>query len=1002
MSAKEGPFRVLLVEDNPGDAYLIAETLAEVTTAVFRLEHADRLDACMRRLGGERFDAVLLDLGLPDSQGLATLAAVAAAAAAAPILVLTGLDDELLALKAVKAGACDYLVKGQVFGTMLGRAVRHAIERERSARALRESEERFRQLAERIPQAFWLADAALTEVLYVSPAFEAITGLDAAAVYADPRAFLDLVHPDGRGAAADEWDREFRVVRPDGEVRWVRDRGRAVRSGAGEAFRLAGLMEDVTRAREAHRQIRFQAGLLDAVGESLIATRPDGTIFYWNAAAERLYGWSAAEVMGRNIVDVTVPAMAVEQAAAVMASLAAGSRWSGEFPVRRRDGTVFPAFVTDAPITDEAGELVGIIGVSADLSEQKHASEQLRRSEEQLTRILETVADGIVIVDRDGRVTFANRAAEALLGLGRPATPGLAFGEPGWRITAVDGGPLPPDELPAARVLATGAPVFGVEHALERPDGRVVLSVNAAPLRSATGEVEGVVASVRDVTAANQAADQLRFQATLLDAVGELVAATDPGGTLTYWNRHAERLTGWSAEEAAGRSVLDLAATGRSAGDLTVLLGRVARREPWSGEMELARRDGSTFPAFVSGAPILGRAGEVVGVVGAASDLTEVKRLEQQLQQAQRMEAVGRLAGGVAHDFNNLLTGIRGYASLVMDELPAGDPLRADVEEIVKASERAAALTRQLLAFSRKQVLQPRVLDLGAVVGGMERMLARLIGEDVALEFSREPGLGRVRADPGQVEQVLLNLAVNARDAMPGGGTLRVELRNAGHPTLGSCVLLRVADTGTGIAGDVLPHVFEPFFTTKEVGRGTGLGLSTVYGIVAQSGGRVEVRSEPGAGTTFEIALPRVEPEAEEDPRASAVPRAARGETILYVEDEDAVRALGTRTLRRLGYTVLETRDGEEALRASERHGGAIDLLLTDVVMPRMGGRELADELAGRHPGMRVLYVSGYTADVVARHGVVEDGRGFLEKPFSPALLAERVREALDLVLETA
>ncbi|HKP74125.1 MAG TPA: PAS domain S-box protein, partial [Longimicrobiaceae bacterium] len=423
---KDGPFRVLLVEDNPGDAYLIAEALAEVSTTAFRLEHADRLAECVRRLGAEAFDAILLDLGLPDSQGLATLAAVAAAAGGTPILVLTGVDDELLALKAVKAGASDYLVKGQVFGTMLGRAVRHAIERVRSARALREAEERFRELAERIPQSFWMADAALTEVLYASPAFEAITGLDRATLYADQKSFFSLVHPDDRGrvtdayrTAADEWDREFRLVRPDGAVRWVRDRGRAVRSEAGEPVRLVGLMEDVTEALEAHRQIRFQAGMLDAVGEAVIATRLDGTIFYWNAAAERLHGWRAAEVMGRDIVDVRVPEVTAEQSAARRATLAAGRCWSGEFPVRRRDGTRFPARVTDAPLTDEHGRVVGIVGVSTDLTGERHASEQLRESEERLTRILETVADGIVIVQRDGRISFANRAAEELLGIDR-------------------------------------------------------------------------------------------------------------------------------------------------------------------------------------------------------------------------------------------------------------------------------------------------------------------------------------------------------------------------------------------------------------------------------------------------------------------------------------------------------------------------------------------------------------------------------------------------------
>jgi two-component system cell cycle sensor histidine kinase/response regulator CckA len=597
---------------------------------------------------------------------------------------------------------------------------------------------------------------------------------------------------------------------------------------------------------------------------------------YVSSAFEQIWGRSAAELACDGVPGVpgtggvcfadTIHPDDRARVADEVARRIAGEEVSSEYRIVRPDGEVRWIADRSWPLFGPDGAVQRIVGSAEDITERKLASERLRRSEEQLSRILETVADGIVIIDHDGQITFANRAAEELLGLSRPTITSRTFNHPEWRITSAEGGPFPDADLPAARVLERGEAVFGVEHAVERPDGRAVLSINAAPLRGASGEVEGVVASLRDVTAAHRAADQLRFQATLLDAVGESVTATDLEGDVTYWNRHAERLSGWPAAEALGRSVLDVVATPETAGDVVRLLSTVAAGEPWAGELEQARRDGSTFPAFVSAAPLLDRAGEVVGMVSASSDLTEVKRLQQQLQQGQRMEAIGRLAGGVAHDFNNILTGIRGYASLVLNELASTDPLRPDVEEIAKAADRAAVLTRQLLAFSRKQALEPQVLDLSEVVGGMERMLSRLIGEDVELEFSCDPELGRVRADPGQLEQVLLNLAVNARDAMPHGGRLRIEVRNVEPPRTGlrgaapgPHVVLRVSDSGIGIPPAVQPHIFEPFFTTKEVGRGTGLGLSTVYGIVAQSGGRIEVLSKPGAGSTFEVWLPRVD-----------------------------------------------------------------------------------------------------------------------------------------------
>jgi CheY-like chemotaxis protein len=371
------------------------------------------------------------------------------------------------------------------------------------------------------------------------------------------------------------------------------------------------------------------------------------------------------------------------------------------------------------------------------------------------------------------------------------------------------------------------------------------------------------------------------------------------------------------------------------------------------------------------------------------------------------MEAVGQLAGGVAHDFNNLLTIIKVHAELLLDGVGPENPMHEDLQEIQKAGARAASLTRQLLAFSRKQLLQPRVLDLNAILAGLEPMLRRLISEDIRLVTRPAPELGRVSADAGQIEQVLVNLAVNARDAMPDGGTVTIETsdveldaefgrRRGANVPPGRYVRLAVSDTGVGMDESTRSRIFEPFFTTKEVGKGTGLGLSTVYGIVKQSNGFIWVSSRPGEGTTFEVHLPRVGEPAPEEGSAPTIPAAAGSETVLLVEDEESVRSLARRILERQGYTVLEARHGQEALRAAAEHAGTIDLAMTDVVMPEMSGSELAHRLEAMRPGVRVLYMSGYTDDEIIRRGVLGPGMAFLEKPFTANSLAKKVREVLD------
>lgn len=402
------------------------------------------------------------------------------------------------------------------------------------------------------------------------------------------------------------------------------------------------------------------------------------------------------------------------------------------------------------------------------------------------------------------------------------------------------------------------------------------------------------------------------------------------------------------------------------------------------------------------------RTGQPLKLIGTAHDITERReaeeaqsRLEAQLRQAQRLESIGRLAGGVAHDFNNLLTVIRGYCEFLLAELPAADPLREDVIQIQQASDRATTLTRQLLAFGRKQILAPTVLDLNALISQIRKMLERVIGEDITLTTTLQPDLWSVTADPGQLEQVLLNLVVNARDAMPTGGRLTIETHNRpaapDTPEAEPSVLVIVADTGIGMDDHVRAQIFEPFFTTKGPGQGTGLGLATAYGIVTQSGGTISVESAPGKGATFTIALPASESQPRKGERSRHAGTALGGrETILLVEDDGQVRRLARLALQEKGYIVLEARDGPEALALAERHVGPIHLLLTDVVMPQLSGRALAEQLAVRLPRLKVLFTSGYTDDTVIRHGLLSADVTFLAKPFSPSTLAVKVREVLD------
>jgi PAS domain S-box-containing protein len=622
---------------------------------------------------------------------------------------------------------------------------------------------------------------------------------------------------------------------------------------------------------------------------------------------------------------------------------------------------------------------------------------------------LEHVDQGISVVDRDLRLVAWNTRLLDLLGFPRE------FGQRGkpladfFRYNAERGeyGPGDPEDHVAQRV---GLARRFEPHCFERtrPDGTVI-EIRGNPLPGG-----GFVTTYTDITTRKRAEDALRKGAermrAILESALDCIITMDHEGRIVEFNPAAEKTFGYTRTEAIGSEmaelIIPLALRERHRRGLSHYLQ--TGEGPVLGkpiEITAMRADGTEFPVELTVIRVPGADPPLF--TGFVRDLAKRRELEDQLRQSQKMEAVGRLAGGVAHDFNNLLTVITGRSHILVHYLTAADPLRRHVDLILKTAERAATLTRQLLAFSRKQVLQPRVLDLNTIVAGMRQILRRLIGEDIELVTALSPRLGCVRADPGQIEQVILNLAVNARDAMPQGGRLVLETANVDlneafvrhHPGSrpGPHARLVVSDTGVGMDAHVQAHLFEPFFTTKGVGKGTGLGLAMVYGIVKQSGGYIGVATGAGQGARFEIYLPRFENTPDRIQGSQVMDELLRGqETILLVEDQDEVRDMARDILEMSGYSVLEARNGAEAVRLCEQHAGPIEVLVTDVVMPQMSGRQLADRLVSGRPDLKVLYMSGYTDEAIAPHGILDPGVAFLPKPFSPDALSQKVREVLE------
>ena len=909
--------------------------------------------------------------------------------------------------------------------------VRDMTERCRSQEILRENQRRLTTLMSNLPgMAYRCANDAAWTMEFVSNGCLALTGYEAKDLLDDARvAFGDLILPEHRqevwaqvqAALAENrpFELVYRIACAGGECKWVWEQGRGVVDEEGNVLALEGFITDVTQHKHAQEDAARSTAMLNETGmigriggweHDLISGRASWTKALYDiveiAEGEPIPG------VGEHL-DYYEPEDRARLAEAYEHAVATGEPFDLELRIHTAKGKPFWARAIGRPVY-EGGRCVKMQGTFQDITERKQVEEELRYQRDTAQTYLDVAGVMFVALDRNADVTLINQKGCTILGCTEEDIVGKNWFQNfvPQRLRA---------EVTAAFERLTAGTLESVEY-FENPirtrDGKErLIAWHNTILKDSSGQITGTLSSGEDITERKQAEETV--EAFFDQSLVMLFIADMRTERLLRVNHEVCRITGRSEEELcsvpfvefvhpddreASRQAIATLADGRP------LIGFVNRHITAAGEARLFEW---------TGVPDMERH----LLYAMAQDITERKQaekerreLEAQLRQAQKMEAVGQLAGGVAHDFNNILTTILGNTELSLDALklgaPPDDPTLLGLQEVERAAQRAARLTRQLLIFSRRDVTKPDVVDLNQTISEMEKMLRRLITENISLEFALDTTLPKVYVDAGQIEQVIMNLTVNARDAMPDGGKLVIETARAvldqayvakhAEARLGPYVLLAVSDTGCGIDAQTAERIFEPFFTTKPVGHGTGLGLATVYAIVKQAGGHVMVYSEPQQGTTFKIYIPVAETARRRaEPRVAEAPLIGGSETVLICEDDETVRQLAAHILKDAGYTVLSASGGGQAIQVAATHHDPIHLLVTDVVMPDINGRKLSDVLTAARPGIRTLFVSGYTSNIIAHHGVLDEGVEFLEKPFSRQSFLMRVREVLDKPVHT-
>ena len=885
--------------------------------------------------------------------------------------------------------------------------------------ALRESEERFRTIFQEAPVGISIGSA---EGLFLEANNYLLTILGYAPEEIKALSFMDITHPEDRketaahletvrSGKADFYEMEKRHRTKDGDIVWVRIRATALRTRKGEIKYWISSIEDITEKRKSRMQINRLLQAIESARDGIWITDREGTIIFLNWAMSSLSGFEldALNQAGDHLSLYTDH----ETVGKAISGALAGRIWKGELTLVRKDRKTVPIEATADPIFDDAGTIIGVIGVHRDISERKAAERALKQSEEKFRLAFENAAIGRCIAQPEGPIVQVNNSFVRMLEMTRKE-----LEQKTWQEI------IHPEFAEKYRqirqdMLDNKKQSMHIEIKLLRKNGGSVwVRLTIALVRDAEGVPLHLICDIEDITEQKMYEKSLKESEEryrrLYQQAPVMLNTVDPNGRIMSVNNQWLQTLGYRHEEVIGHNILDFITDESKQRSIDEVLPRLfalgfVKDEPY----QMVTQKGSVIDVLLSVYSKRDPDGKFEQFTASILDISDHKRseeerarLEQQVVQVQKLEAVGRLAGGIAHDLNNLLSPILGYGELLLADADVGDPRKKSLEQILRAGMRARDLVRQLLAFSRKQTLEYRPLDLNQTLTGFEKLLRRTIREDIDIQIVQSPNIRPVMADIGQIEQVIMNLAINGADAMPGGGKLTIEtlpvelddLYAANHPSVkpGAYVMLAVSDTGCGMDEEIRKQIFEPFFSTK--GKlGTGLGLATVYGIVKQHGGNIWAYSEPGKGTTFKVYLPvseKVHVGGKRKKKTRTDPRGS--ETILLVEDNQQVRDIVQYILERQGYSVLIAKDGMETLKLLESHKNTVDLLLTDVVMPEMNGRELYAKVAAKYPALKVLYMSGYTNNVIAHHGVLDEGVQFIQKPFTAQALGVKVRKVFD------